>query len=277
LAFLLEAGGKRLLYTGDLRTHGRNCDSLEPLFQAVGERPLDAVLTEGTTLDRAPTEQKTELDLEQRLGGELKACPGLALASFSAVNVERFRTWIAASHAAGRILVLDPYSAYVLHILRREAMPLLTDAARFRTLDRPVREFSQSKPNRTWSELYDLQRVPLADLRQDPARYAVVWRDRYLVDLFEGRMPSGSIRFYGYWQGYRELPRGKEVERSLEAAGVKTRSAHVGGHINAESLKALLRRLNPAQIIPIHTRAAGLLEAEFANCVVLNNGEHLPL
>ncbi len=277
LAFLLEAGGKRLLYTGDLRTHGRNRGSLEPLFQAVGERPLDAMLTEGTTLDRTLTEQKTELDLEQRLVGELKECPGLALASFSAVNVERFRTWIASSRAAGRILVLDPYAAYVLNILRREDMPALTDATRFRALDLPVREFSQSRPNQKWRELYDRQRIPLADLSNNPTRYAVVWRDRYLGHLFEGRMPPGSIRFYGYWKGYREQRQGKEVEQSLEAAGVKTRSAHVGGHINAESLKALLRRLNPARIIPIHTRAASLLEAEFTNCVRLNNGQTLNL
>lgn len=277
LAFLLEAGGKRLLYTGDLRTHGRNREPLEPLFHAAGKLPLDAVLTEGTTLDRPYTEQKTELDLEHRLAGELKACPGLALASFSAVNVERFRTWIGACHAAGRILVLDPYAAYVLHILRREGMPSLTDTARFRALELPVREFSQSQPNQTWRELYVRQQVPLVELRQDPTRYAVVWRDRYLVDFFEGKMPAGSTRFYGYWQGYRELPRGKEVERSLEAAGVKTRSTHVGGHINAESLKALLRRLNSVRIIPIHTRAAGILEAEFANCVRLNNGQPLIL
>lgn len=277
LAFLLEAGGKRLLYTGDLRTHGRNREPLEPLIQAVGKRPLDAVLTEGTTLDRPYTQQKTELDLEQRLVEELKECPGLALASFSAVNVDRFRTWIGACHAAGRILVLDPYAAYVLNILRGEGMPALTGVARFRTLDLPVREFSQSQPNQRWRELYDRLRVSLENLRKDPTCYAVVWRDRYLGDLFAGRMPSGSTRFYGYWQGYRELPRGKEVERSLEAAGVKTRATHVGGHINAESLEALLHRLNPTRIIPIHTRAAGLLEAEFANCVVLKNGEHLTL
>jgi ribonuclease J len=276
LAFLLEAGGKRLLYTGDLRSHGRSREPLEPLFQAVGASPLDAVITEGTTLDREPLAQRTELDLEERLTGELKACPGLALASFSAVNVDRFRTWIEASHAAGRILVLDPYASYVLHILRREGLPRLDDA-RFRNLFLPVQEFSQSQPNRTWRALYDRQPLPPEELRKNPTRYAVVWRDRYLTDLFGGRMPTGSLRFYGYWQGYRDLPRGKETERSLESAGVPTCSAHVGGHINAAILKALLQRLNPARIIPIHTRAAGLLEAEFANCVVLKNGEHLTL
>jgi ribonuclease J len=276
LAFLLEAGGKRLLYTGDLRTHGRNREPLKPLFQAMGASPPDAVITEGTTLDREPMEQRTEQDLEQGLTGDLKACSGLALASFSAVNVDRFRTWIEASHAAGRILVLDPYAAYVLHILRCEGLPALTDA-RFRTLSLPVREFSQSKPNQTWRDLYDRQRLPPEELRQNPTRYAVVWRDRYLKDLFGDRMPAGSLRFYGYWHGYRKQLRGKEVEQSLEAAGIKTCAAHVGGHINAESLKALLQRLNPARIIPIHTRAAGLLEAEFANCVVLKNGEHLTL
>lgn len=276
LAFLLEAGGKRLLYTGDLRTHGRNREPLKPLLQAVGASPLDAVITEGTTLDREPLAQRTELDLEDRLTEELKACPGLALASFSAVNVDRFRTWIEACHAAGRILVLDPYAAYVLHVLRREGLPALTDD-RFRTLFLPVREFSQSQPNRTWRELYDRQQLPLEEMRQNPTSYAVVWRDRYLGDLFQGQMPAGSARFYGYWQGYRELPRGKEVERSLEAAGVKTRATHVGGHINAQSLKALLQRLKPSRIIPIHTRAAGILEAEFANCVRLSNGQTLIL
>ncbi len=93
MAFLLEAGGKRLLYTGDLRTHGRSQGPLKAIFDAVGGGVLDAVITEGTTLDRPALPQQTELDLEERLTGDLKACPGLARGL--RWRVSRRSTWTA--------------------------------------------------------------------------------------------------------------------------------------------------------------------------------------
>ncbi len=174
--------------------------------------------------------------------------------------------------------MLDPYSAYVLNILRSEhGLPLLADDPLIRTLPMPERPSNRAATNFACGEAYQRRHLQIEKLSANPARYAVVWREWFLDKLFGDQMPAGTIRFYGYWQGYRKQPTGLATERALEAAGAMTRSAHVGGHINAAALKELLNRLNPKRIIPIHTRAAGVLQTEFPNCVVINNGEHIDL
>ncbi|MCA8990320.1 MAG: MBL fold metallo-hydrolase, partial [Planctomycetaceae bacterium] len=46
LAFLIEADGKRLLYTGDLRSHGRKPGMERRLIEVCQQQPIDALLME---------------------------------------------------------------------------------------------------------------------------------------------------------------------------------------------------------------------------------------
>ena len=50
MALLIEADGKRLLYSGDLRMHGRKPGMARALFQFVAKKPFDLLLMEGTNL-----------------------------------------------------------------------------------------------------------------------------------------------------------------------------------------------------------------------------------
>lgn len=47
LAYLIEAGGKSILYTGDLRLHGRKPGMARSLIEGLAGRQIDAMLMEG--------------------------------------------------------------------------------------------------------------------------------------------------------------------------------------------------------------------------------------
>jgi ribonuclease J len=90
---LIEADGKRVFYSGDLRAHGRKARLFEDLLRRPPEA-IDVMLLEGTTLNRpdAASAPETERDLEQRILGIMKSSPSLVLVAFSPQNIDRFVT-----------------------------------------------------------------------------------------------------------------------------------------------------------------------------------------
>jgi ribonuclease J len=70
-AFLVEADGKRLFYTGDLRAHGRK----GVLFERLIENPppdIDVLLMEGTMLGRTSDDFQTESAVEDEIVETIK-------------------------------------------------------------------------------------------------------------------------------------------------------------------------------------------------------------
>lgn len=65
-ALLVEAGGNRLFYTGDLRAHSRKGKLFDRLV-ANPPRDVDVLLCEGATLGGDSHEHRTEADLQEDL------------------------------------------------------------------------------------------------------------------------------------------------------------------------------------------------------------------
>lgn len=67
-ALLIEARGKRLLYSGDFRGHGRKSALFERMV-ADAPRDIDALLVEGSSLSRLDTDERfpTETEEEENL------------------------------------------------------------------------------------------------------------------------------------------------------------------------------------------------------------------
>ena len=63
--FLIEADGKRVLYTGDFRMHGFRGKALPKLLHKIGK--VDVLITEGTTLSRPDEKPMTEHDLQHKI------------------------------------------------------------------------------------------------------------------------------------------------------------------------------------------------------------------
>ena len=69
--FLIEADGKRLLYTGDFRLHGVRGNVMDKILdRRIGT--VDVVVTEGTTVSRSEHEVVTEWDLQKRVKAYLR-------------------------------------------------------------------------------------------------------------------------------------------------------------------------------------------------------------
>ena len=63
--FLIEADGKRILYTGDFRMHGFRGKALSKILHKIGK--VDVLITEGTTLSRTDEKPMLERELQQKV------------------------------------------------------------------------------------------------------------------------------------------------------------------------------------------------------------------
>jgi ribonuclease J len=114
-ALLIEAGGRRLFYSGDIRAHGGKSKLFEGL---VAHPPADvhAMLMEGSSLGRLEPEGAfpTEGEIEERFVKAFRSAPGFIVVSASAQNIDRIVSLYRACKRTGRTLLLDLYAVEIL-------------------------------------------------------------------------------------------------------------------------------------------------------------------
>ena len=88
VALLVEAGGKRLLYSGDLRLHGRRTERARVLIDAAARKPLDVLVMEGTHFSGNRAAGITELELEKQILARITEAPALVLATRSSSKTQ---------------------------------------------------------------------------------------------------------------------------------------------------------------------------------------------
>ncbi|MFZ1058147.1 MAG: MBL fold metallo-hydrolase, partial [Candidatus Rokuibacteriota bacterium] len=124
-SLLIEAEGRRLFYTGDIRAHGRKGGIFEELLR---EPPgnVDVLLMEGTHVredsdgsERGPSER----DVEDACVDTCKETGGMVLAMFSPQNIDRLVTIYRACLRSGRDLVIDLYTEAIAAATGRVTIP----------------------------------------------------------------------------------------------------------------------------------------------------------
>ncbi len=126
---LIEGCGKRILYTGDFRTHGRKAVLVERML-ASPPKEIDVLIMEGTNLGTAkPTVSESQLEAEfVSLAAQTQRH---VFVYWSAQNVDRTVTLYRAAKRTGRKLVVDLYTADVLErIASGTAIPRPEESSR---------------------------------------------------------------------------------------------------------------------------------------------------
>jgi ribonuclease J len=103
---LVEGAGRRLLYTGDFRRHGRK-SALVDRMMARPPADIDVLLTEGTNLG-------SESELEGEFVELFERTRGRVFVAWSGQNIDRTVTIYRAAKRTGRTLAIDLYTADVL-------------------------------------------------------------------------------------------------------------------------------------------------------------------
>lgn len=285
-AFLIEAEGKRIFYSGDFRAHGRKAK----LFENLVKQPIpniDLLFLEGTMLQRSNDLFPDEKSVEHRIFEVIRNQKNISFIISSSQNIDRIVSAFNACRKAGKIMVIDIYTAWVLE---------------------QVRLVTKNVPKMEWPEVrvyadYGLDKKLKAnpeyfgDFRRRLYRHRVKWQELMAEPssfLYFGRMSSfrkiSAFRndkepvniIYSQWLGYLD---GNHVDyfgsdriaAFREDPRVNFLYAHTSGHAPVEDLQRLAMALKPKLLIPIHTEKASDYGKYFENAVMIKDGETLEI
>ena len=273
VAFLIEADGKTIFYSGDIRRHGRKPGMARDLVAQTCNRSIDVMLMEGTHFGSGrSTHGLTEFELEESIVTHVKSAPGLVLACFTPIDLDRLVTYYRASRRSGRIFVADAYAAFVMHLLASEtAIPRPTDDAGVRVYFN--RAFEDRKLTKVAETFGPVDRISLDRVRSEPARYLMVFRPSMTKLDFDNMLPPNCRCLYSYWNGYLTKPEWVQLQQDVKQVGGDFIPAHTSGHIYVDDIVGLVQAINPKCIIPIHTFAPTAFLQHFQNVQLLNDGE----
>jgi ribonuclease J len=258
-ALLVAADGQRLLYTGDLRAHGRTGFRFEKLLANERVRGVDWLLCEGTTLGSSADSHglRSEAEVENKLVELARGdTDKLVAVAASGQNVDRLVSCFRAAKRSGRLLVIDPYQAYVLMKLA----PLSKNIPQF-TWDGVCVSFSPYQVDRLKAaglmdlarQMADEGRVSSDQLAERPGRYLMCTRGSYgVTKLFDKIGAQRVVVVWSMWRGYWERE-GCALREWAERAGVTARFIHSGGHAWPEDLDRLTDAIAAKQTEWVHT------------------------
>ncbi len=258
-ALLVEGDGKRLLYTGDLRAHGRTGYRFEKMLADQRLQNVDWLLVEGTTLGGSGGSHglRSESDVETELVALARANPGSMVAVVaSGQNVDRLVSCFRAARRSGRQLVVDPYQAYVL----RELSSLSSSIPQFDWEDVRV-SFSPHQVQRMKNaglmslaaDMAAQARVSSDQLTERPGDFLFCCRGSYgVTKVFDKIGPEHVELVWSLWSGYWDRDR-SPMRQWAARVGVDVHFLHSGGHAWPEDLERLVTALRPRECVWVHT------------------------
>lgn len=254
-AFLIEADGKKLLYSGDFRAHGRKKKLFKANIRALPES-VDVLLMEGSCLGREDDRFKTEEELEDAFLNEFKQTKGLILVQSSMQNIDRIVTVYRACKKTGRKLVLSGYAAYLLMKLENPRLPNLTWP--------DVKKFAVKEQNRC--------SVSPKEIAADAGKYVVLpVKSTFDTLVKTDNLNDETLFVWSMWSGYKD--RYADRFEALNKAGVRCVDLHTSGHADIPALKEFVAKTTPKTVVPIHTFHPERFKDLFDNAVLHADNE----
>jgi ribonuclease J len=259
-SLLVEADGRCLFYTGDIRGHGRKASIFEQLLRKPPEA-IDVLLTEGTNVRHdqdgdAEESTATESDVELACADLFRATPGMVLAMYSAQNIDRLVTLYRAVKRTGRTLVITLYGASIAAATGNDNIPKagwpyvrvyvpgwqqakIKKAGEFERVD-------QIKSSRVFEE----------ELAKDPSGWVVSFGMPMAKRLdVAGCLPDAHA-VWSMWPGYLKEDKQKPLLTFLEQRGIPLTIEHTSGHASIPDLQRLAAAMAPERVVPIHSFGA---------------------
>lgn len=277
-ALLFEADQLRVLYSGDLRTHG-----VKGVLYKNLPRHVDYLLLEGTNIARSG-HNPTEREVERRFIKAFDDAPeALHLVWCSAKNIDRLCALFRAALQRGRTMLIDPYTANVLAGVAKlnPKIPTATTAEQIKVYfpRRITKLLIQSDKKRyIYSLNPEANKVTYDDIAASPERYVMVVRKSALE--FLRNIKAEHICFIrSIWGGYWNNESCASLRSWVEANCESVVDIHSSGHADIASLRRIVDFICPKHLIPIHSDAPERFSELFTEVKIdyLDDGESIEL
>lgn len=250
---LIEVEGKRILYSGDFRIHGRKSRLVERML-ATPPPNVDVLIMEGTNLG-SDKSWITEDELELQFEALFRRTRGRVFVAWSGQNLDRTVTLYRACKKSGRTLVVDLYTAEVLDMLQS-----------FGNLPQPGWPNFKVVITSAFARLYrQTGREAFVDrmvehgiaarrLAETRGKWVPVIRRSLLRDYErQGVEPTSEDAWsWSMWRGYLGNEDGRRVSEWFSVGGSRACHLHTSGHASPDDLRAFAGTIAAKMMIPVH-------------------------
>lgn len=248
--FLIEAEGKRILHSGDFRTHGRLGEALFPdVRRRLQGGKIDVLIVEGTLMSRQGETVLTERQLQAEAEKILREHP-YAFLLCSSTNLESLASFSLAALNCGRPMYVSRYVNQQIALYRKhfQGTGMQRDFGFWKVY--PIEQAGYSNERLDMTQREYMQRKGFLTLVN---KYG---HSGKLMQSFLDCVPK-PIMIYSLWSGYIENPYSDaydlELAKTANMFG-KPITCHTSGHAVPEDLAKLIWIAAPGRaIIPIHT------------------------
>ncbi len=242
--FLIECEGKKILHTGDFRSHGYLGKGFFPTLQDHIDE-VDILITEGTMLGRKHENVLPEIGIQRNIALTLKKHK-YVFALCSSTDLDRMASMHAACKNTGRVFLVDKFQKRILDIFRKYAGA----KSSFFNFDKAFKLINLTTPNVKNKLQKNGFLMPIRLSHKD--------RLRKIFSTYNDEEPW---LIYSMWSGYAEEGKDYTIEDAVHIKklfgervvfGTKD-GVHTSGHATMETLKEVCLTVNPRiGIIPIH-------------------------
>lgn len=272
---LVEAGGRKLLYSGDIRATGRKAKVFEH-FVARPPADIDVLLLEGTSIraEDPSAPGLSEWDVEELCIKLFREASGMVLACYSGQNIDRMVTLHRAARRSGRKLVLDLYGAGIARATGRPQTIPQGDwedvhvyvPRNQRVLVKQAKQFERVARVRS-------RRLYPEDLAPHASELVMTFRNSMRSEIEAAGCLEGAHAIWSMWPGYLDQPSGERLLGWFEERSIPLTILHASGHAGPDDLQRYAAAVKAKEVVPIHTLHAERFSELFENVRIRKDGE----
>ncbi|HRZ86802.1 MAG TPA: MBL fold metallo-hydrolase [bacterium] len=249
-AFLIEAGGKRLFYSGDIRGHGKK----GVLFRTIFERPpenIDCLLLGGAMRGTDEQAYKNEAAVKRRIEEILRANVSIVLICCSSQDIDRLASAYRACQKAGRTFVIDLHTAFILSKLGKDSAGLpQPDGKNVRI--KFVNTQAESLKDAGYRDLlfvYNKSKIEFFKINEEKHKMLMLVRDTGSFPVIPKELEETKGAKLIYSMCEKSLT--GEFRASCDRRGIEIEQVHTCGSDTIDDLKAFVEVLKPKTLLPM--------------------------
>ena len=295
-AHVFPTSNGNVIYTGDLRMHGKGGHMTEEFVSAAKSPRPYALIIEGTRVGRAsdasydeerpPTEQEVHEHVREKMSGMEGE---FVIADFGPRNIERLETFLDVAEENHRKMVVTVKDAYLLYAMHAVDPKVPVPGDGMLVYDCPKGKESKYEEF-ILRDQYPDAKVTADRVRRAPGDYVVSFSFfdlKHLVDMrpdgghymyssceaFSEEQEIDFVRMNAWLRKFGLEPHGLSFEEYTKGDGEKgirpvfpkkgKESLHASGHATKEDLVRIVETLDPEVVIPVHTTAPGWFKETF--------------
>lgn len=277
-AFISENDDETIVYTGDLRFHGRNPELTHKFVKKAKKANPTIMISEGTRIDK--DDNISEKDIEKCAVTEVAKCKGLVVVNYPIRDLDRLLTFYKVAQDTDRKLVISLKQAYILNLFQDidNDYPKLSDVMIYKprkgwglvgndSFACVEEEWLCADDINSEESLRDYKKwerkflacdnvLTYKDLQENPLDYI------FRCDFFELKelidiKPRNGVYIKSSTEPFDEQMEINEakVRKWLELFNLPllNEGFHASGHANGQEILNMIRDINPEKVYPVHT------------------------